>query len=520
MHRLLVTSVVFVAFCSCAADALAAACEDLVRLNRPGTTVSARADGGGGRLHAPCGRRRTRRRRRRTAVPKLPAFCRVAATLAPSSDSDIKVEVWLPASGWNGKLQAVGNGGMAGTIPYPAMAAALAAGYATAGTDTGHVGNNADFMPGHPEKLVDFGYRAIHEMAVAAKAIVQTHYGGAPKRSYFNGCSQGGRQGITSAQRYPEDFDGIVAGASAWNQMRMHGARMSVNRIMNRTPESAIPASKYPAIHEAVLLACDARDGVKDGVIENPTACTVRLQLTRVQGRGHLGVPDAGADRVGEGDGVAAEASDHRRRAVRRASLAGRRARVGHHRRPRATAATPSRRSRTSPIPNDRELEAGTTFNMATDVESRAQADKGLLRSDNANLKPFFDRGGKLLMWHGWADPQVTPQTSTIYYNNVLKTVGQPGRGFDRALHAAGRLPLPGRARTPTPSTGWAHSSSGSNRATKPTRIIASKLQDGKVVRTRPLCPFGQVAKWNGTGSTDDAANFACVAETMDTSVR
>ena len=131
----------------------------------------------------------------------LPAFCRVRATLTPSSDSDIKTEVWLPAAGWNGKLQAVGNGGWAGTIPYAAMAAAVAAGYATTGTDTGHVGNSADFVPGHPEKLVDFGYRAIHEMTVASKAVIRTHYGDLPKVSYFNGCSQGGRQAITSAQR-------------------------------------------------------------------------------------------------------------------------------------------------------------------------------------------------------------------------------------------------------------------------------------------------------------------------------
>src|SRR5207253_10201437 len=142
-------------------------------------------------------------------------FCRVAATLTPSSDSDIKIEVWLPVSGWNGKLEAVGNGAWAGTISYPAMATALAAGYGTVSTDTGHVGGNANFMVGHPEKLVDFEWRAVHEMTGAAKAIANVFYGSAPKYAYFNGCSTGGRQALTEVQRFPGDFDGIVAGAAA-----------------------------------------------------------------------------------------------------------------------------------------------------------------------------------------------------------------------------------------------------------------------------------------------------------------
>src|SRR5687767_11304496 len=141
----------------------------------------------------------------------LPAFCRVAATLTPSRDSDIKIEVWLPASGWNGKFQAVGNGGWTGSIPYPAMAAALAGGYATAGTDTGHVGNTAAFALGHPEKVIDFGYRAVHEMTVQAKKVVDAFYGMPVRLSIWNGCSQGGRQGVAEAVRYPADFDAIIA---------------------------------------------------------------------------------------------------------------------------------------------------------------------------------------------------------------------------------------------------------------------------------------------------------------------
>jgi feruloyl esterase len=133
----------------------------------------------------------------------LPAFCRVAATLAPSKDSDIKIEVWLPSSGWNGKFQAVGNVGWSGAIVYPSLARALGHGYATASTDTGHSGGSGSFALGHPEKLIDFGYRAVHEMTVKAKAIIAAYYGAGPKLSYWNGCSSGGKQGLKEAQRYP-----------------------------------------------------------------------------------------------------------------------------------------------------------------------------------------------------------------------------------------------------------------------------------------------------------------------------
>src|SRR5262249_34765412 len=192
----------------------------------------------------------------------VPAFCRVRATLPPSADSDMKAEVWLPAAGWNGKYEAVGGGGWAGAISYPAMAAAVAAGYATSSTDTGHSGGNADFALGHPEKLVDFGYRAIHETTAFARPVIDAFYGTGAKLAFFNGCSTGGRQAITEAQRYPADFDAIVAGASAWDGMRMHALRVAVNQAVNRNADGVIPPAKLPMVHAAVLEACDALDGV------------------------------------------------------------------------------------------------------------------------------------------------------------------------------------------------------------------------------------------------------------------
>ena len=214
----------------------------------------------------------------------LPAFCRVAATLTPSSDSDIKIEVWLPAANWNGKFQAVGNGAWNGAIGYAAMADALRRGYATSSTDTGHVGGSASFALGHPEKLIDFAYRSEHEMTVKAKAIVNAFYGSAPKYSYWNGCSAGGRQALKEAQMFPGDFDGIIAGAPGLDWSGRSAQAVQVAQALQKEDARLTPA-KQQVLHTAVLQACDALDGLKDGLIENPVACKFDPKVRRVQGR-------------------------------------------------------------------------------------------------------------------------------------------------------------------------------------------------------------------------------------------
>src|SRR4051794_29253734 len=214
MKQLIVATLVVCAIVLATALHLAGAstpqsCESLASLKLPNTTVTLaeRVEAGAFKLPAagPAAR----------VVAVAQAFCRVTASVKPTSDSDIKIEVWLPASGWNGKFQAVGNGGWAGTISYPAMSRALAHGYATSSTDTGHAGASATFALGHPEKLIDYAYRSEHEMTVAAKALITAFYGSEPSRSYWNGCSTGGRQALVEAQRFPDDFDGIIAGAAA-----------------------------------------------------------------------------------------------------------------------------------------------------------------------------------------------------------------------------------------------------------------------------------------------------------------
>jgi feruloyl esterase len=203
----------------------------------------------------------------------LPAYCRVAATLRPSSDSDIKMELWMPVENWNGKFQMVGNGGWARVISFPQMGAALREGYATASTETGHQGGNGMFALDHPEKIVDFAWRAVHETAVTSKALIAAFYGGSPKYSYWNGCSTGGRQALVEVTKFPNDFDGVVAGAPANPHIHLHAAGVERSVELMKNPEGALSADQVETLHKAVLAARDTLDGVKDGLIGEPQKC-------------------------------------------------------------------------------------------------------------------------------------------------------------------------------------------------------------------------------------------------------
>jgi feruloyl esterase len=439
----------------------------------------------------------------------LPSFCRVAATLTPSRDSDIKIEVWLPASGWNGKFQAVGNGGWTGSIPYPAMAAALAGGYATAGTDTGHVGNTAAFALGHPEKVIDFGYRAVHEMTVQAKKVIDAFYGTPVRLSIWNGCSQGGRQGVAEAVRYPADFDAIIAGAPAVNYMHLNAGRMALNLSVNATPAAVIPAAKHPLIHAAVIAACDGQDGVRDGVIENPASC--RFDPKTLQCGGQDGSACLTPAQVESASKMYAPV----RHPVTKAEiLPG-----------LAPGAERGWSVLASPQPLSFAVEAykyvvaqdpaweASRFVAARDLDAALAADKNdVLGSTNPDMRAFFDRGGKLLLYHGWSDPQVTPFNTVNFFKKVVASRGSAAVGKSVQLYM-----VPGMNHCQGgPGTDVFNKVAAVEQwiqaGTAPERIEASHLTDGKVDRTRPLCPFGQVARWNGSGSSDDAANFACVA--------
>jgi feruloyl esterase len=518
MRRAL-TIVLAVSWAAAASRAEAATCESLAALALPQATVTAAHTVAAGAFVPPGPPVSPQGRR---VLAAAPAFCRVAATLTPTGDSDIKIEVWLPSpraegaadgSGWNGRFQAVGNGGWTGSIPYASLGAAVAAGYATAGTDTGHVGNTASFALGHPEKLIDFGYRAVHEMTAKAKTVIDAFYGKAPSLSIWNGCSQGGRQGVAAAVRYPADFDAVIAGAPAVNYMHLHGGRMAINRAVNATPAAVIPPAKYPVIHQAVLAACDAHDGVADGVLENPGACTFDPKVLQcsAQDDGKCLTPG----QVASAQLMYSGAWHPVTRAEVLPGLA-RGSELGW-----AVLGSPTPISFAAEafkyiIAKDPAWEA-SRFDPLLDLDRAQAADPDdVLGSTDVNMRAFFARGGKLLLWHGWSDPQVTPYNTINFFQKVVAAQGGAGVGTSVQLYM-----LPGVNHCtggPGPDTFDKVGAMETWIATgiAPARIDASRRTSGTVARTRPLCPFGQVARWNGTGTTDDAANFSCVAATLD----
>ena len=242
-------------------------CDRLKALGLPNTTITAAEFVPGGPFVIPVA----------TPNNQKPTYaasrCRVTAVLKPSSDSEIEIEVWMPSSDWNGKFLGVGNGGWSGAISYGGLLSGLREGYATASTDTGHKGGRGSFALGHPEKLIDFGHRAVHEMTLKGKAIVAAYYGSGPKRSYWNGCSSGGKQGLKEAQMYPADYDGIIAGAPANYWTHLSSSLMHFGVANLKDPSATIPRNKYPLLNNAVLAACDTLDGVKDGILTDPRRC-------------------------------------------------------------------------------------------------------------------------------------------------------------------------------------------------------------------------------------------------------
>jgi feruloyl esterase len=484
----------------------AATCDSLASLAIPRATVTTVALVPAGSFTPPGGQ----------GLANLPAFCRVAGSLKPSSDSDIQFEVWMPASGWNGKFQGIGNGGFAGSISYGQMATALRRGYATASTDTGHRGGTTDasWAMGHPEKVVDFGHRAIHETAVAAKAAIAAFYGGGPKRSYFNSCSNGGRQALMEAQRYPGDYDGIIAGAPANYWTHLIANSIFVANAM-ADPGAHIPPAKLAAIEAAALASCDAKDGVKDGVIDSPDkcgfkaasmlcqgaesdACLTQAQvtglekiLTGIRGtKGQLFPGYAVGGMTGQGGWADWITGPMPGRSLAYAFGNGFFTNVVHE---------------------DKAWDY-RTFDPDRDTKKADDKVAAILNATDPDLGKFRARGGKLILYHGWSDAAITPLNAIDYY----KSIKDPA-GFVRLFMVPGLQHCVGGPGitdfgqgAPGVSGDALHDVNAAlekwvEEGVAPAQIIAKKDQ-----RTRPLCPYPQLATYKGSGSTDDAANFVC----------
>jgi feruloyl esterase len=434
----------------------------------------------------------------------LPAFCRVDATLKPTSDSDIHMEAWLPVSTWNGKFMAMGSGGWGGFINPQSLAEALRHGYATSAVDDGHGrGGGASFAVGHPEKFIDFAYRAEHEMTVEGKIMVKAYYSRDPRYSYWYGCSGGGREALLQAYRYPDEFDGIIAGDPANIRRNAWGMWLAVKTFKDAA--DYIPPAKYPMIHRFVLDACDANDGLKDGLIEEPESCHPDFKPLQCKG---ADAPDClTARQVQTAQTIVSPATTPSGKVLF----------------PRIEPGTELDWARVAggPEPNQLFLDEfryfvyhdpnwdWKTFDLERDSAKADAIDKDVDDLD-PNLAAFA-KHGKLLIYHGWTDQQVAPGSSVEFYNSALQLSGDPA-------HASSWIRL-----FMAPGMGHCGGGEGPDTFDKipliedwvehgkaPDQIVASHSTAGRIDRTRPICPYPQIARYNGSGSVDDAANFTC----------
>jgi Tannase and feruloyl esterase len=510
---------------SLAADAPARTCASLKQLTLPNVTITVAEPVAAGTFVPP-------NLKPDQKVPPLfkaaPAFCRVAATLAPSSDSDIKVEIWMPAAGWNGKFHGVGNGGFAGSINYSGLAGAVTQGYAVASTDTGHSTEGAEWALGHPEKVTDYGFRAVHEMTVDAKTVVKSFYGDAAKKSYFSSCSNGGRQALMEAQRFPDDYDGILAGAPANSWVPLLTGGLKIAQTLDGP--GYIPGSKVPAVARAVLAACDEIDGVKDGVLNDPRQCHFDPSVLLCKEKDSdecLTAPQVASLKQ-----IYAGTRDSAGKLVLPGMLPGSEDGNGGWK----DWITGPEEGKSIGMGFVQGNFADFVYGQKDWDIHHASIDASLklayektgdaLDSMNPDLKPFFAHGGKLILYHGWNDPAIPALSTVNYYDSVISTVGKESAEKSVRLYM-----VPGMQHcVGGPGATWFGQFEAGPRGDAehdasvalvewveggkaPGTIIAAKHgEDWKVEMTRPLCPYPQVVKYK-SGDPNIAASFECKAE-------
>jgi feruloyl esterase len=512
----------------------ARSCKDLASLKLPKATITSAAAVGAGQYPVPRGPGADMQGPvgRGPDSAALPAFCRVQITVQPA----IRIEVWMPVSGWNGKFEAVGNGGKAGTISYSAMTTALGQGYATSSTDTGHTGMESDtkWAFHQPGLIADFAYRAIHEMTVQAKAVISAYYGKPPAFSFFDGCSTGGRQGLMEAQRYPADYSGILSGDPVIDYTHLQAAHFSIALRTRKIPGSYFGPDKLPAINKASLAACDANDGVRDGVIEDPLRCNFRNDPSVLLCKGEESPACLTPTQLATLKGIYAGYRDPRGKVAYGGFMPGHETGWNMFMLDGADPAKPfTDLSAVGAVgffkffvfddPNWNFL----TWDYDKDM---AFADKKLaseINATNPDLRSFRAHGGKLLLYHGWTDPGASPLETVDYYDNMVASVSgtraeMPGeettafiQHIEDTQNFARLFMVPGMdhcAGGPGPNVfdafgalvNWVEKSDA------PSKIIAAHITQGTTTVTRPLCPYPMTAHYTGSGSTNEAANFVC----------
>jgi len=446
-------------------------------------------------------------------------FCRVAGFARPTSDSHISFEVWLPlAANWNGKYLAAGNPGFVGAISYGGMSREVTRGYATASTDTGHsdaeaTGALPPWAIGHPEKVADWGYRAVHEMTVAAKQIIQAYYGKPARLSFWSSCHEGGNQALTEAQKYPTDYDGIAAGDPAYYITHLQAVSVYLSWVSLKNGVNApgfVPPSKYPVIHRAVLDMCDALDGVRDGFIENPMKC-------------HF---DPASIQCPAKEDYASCLTPSQVETVRQV-YTGAKFNDGTQIYPGLEPGSELDWGMMLGGPSPMAINVGffqnivfqdpkwdfRTFDVDRDTRLADTRVGAMVNMTDPNLRPFKENGGKLLMYQSWQEAAIPPGGLVDYYERVQAAMGGPSKtqSFVRLFMVPGAGMCSGFSVRNILGAFDAFDVIEQWRETSvpPDKIITAH-RVGDVVRTHPICPYPQAAIYKGNGDPYDAANFSC----------
>ena len=493
-------------------------CEDLTRLSLPRIAVRSAT-------LVPSGPSRLPNARPDATPFNAPEFCRVVAVVRPELD----FELWLPER-WNRKYEAVGNGGLAGTFPFNAMVDPLERGYAISSTNTGHVNassGDATWALGHMDRVINYGQRGVHEMALASKAIIQIYYGRAPVHSYFNGCSYGGKQALTEVQKYPNDFDGVIAGDPAnWLTRHYTASHMWVTQALEG--DAWLSPAKVQVLADAVISTCDVLDGVKDGVINDPRRCRFDpASIVCKSGESFYGncltAPQVEAvkkiwngPRDAEG-GVLYPGLERGSEGGPTGWLqwvTGREPGTGGH----TGLGLPFMKYIVYENPewDFRTFRYTAPYGLESDVEYVEDKVGRIFDAIDPDLRPFRAHGGKLIQYHGWADPDIPPMNSVNYYQSVVRTVGgsrpdalRDTKDFYRLFLVPGMNHCGGGAGT-SRFDALSALEQWSEHDKAPDELAGSHVTGGQVDRTRPICAYPMEAKYKGSGSTDDASNFVC----------